>query len=98
MAGRRIIAPAVTGTGLSTAAVTGLACLDPAPAWGFPHLSARHPLASYVALGAAPLGSFWETFALVALIFAACFFVAWRRRLHRAPLEQPANTGGRDGA
>jgi hypothetical protein len=80
----RIIAPAATGTGISTAAVTGLACLDPAPSWGFPALSARHPLASYTALAAAPLGSFWETFALVAFILAACFLVSGLRRRRRA--------------
>ena len=85
----RIIAPAAAGTGISAAAVTGLACLDPSPSWGFPHMSARHPLASYTALGAAPLGSFWETFALVALIMAACFLVALLRR-RRAD----ARTGG----
>ena len=93
-----IVRPVATGTGISTAAVTGLACLDPSPSWGFPDLSARHPLASYVALGAAPLGGFWETFALVASIFAACFLVAGWRRARRAPLEEPAGAGGRDGA
>ena len=80
----RIVAPMAAGTGLSTAAVTGLACLDPSPSWGFPAMSARHPLASYTALGAAPLGSFWETFALVAFIMAACFLVAGLRRAARA--------------
>lgn len=78
----RIIAPLGAGTGISTAAVTGLACLDPSPSWGFPDVSARHPLASYTALGAAPLGGFWETFALVAFILAACFLVDGLRRRH----------------
>jgi hypothetical protein len=76
----RVIAPMAAGTGISTAAVTGLACLDPSPSWGFPAVSARHPLASYTVLGEAPLGSFWETFALVAFIMAACFLVAGLRR------------------
>ena len=81
----RIIAPAATGTGISTAAVTGLACLDPSPSWGFPVLSARHPLASYTALAAAPLGSGWELFALVAFILAACFLVSALRQRRADP-------------
>jgi hypothetical protein len=85
----RIVAPVVTGTGLSAGAVTGLACLDPSPSWGFPHMSARHPVASYTALGAAPLGSFWETFALVAFIMAACFLIAGLRRRRAVPDGEP---------
>jgi hypothetical protein len=34
----------------------------------FPRLRARHPLASYLALAAAPTGNGWEAFALAALI------------------------------
>jgi hypothetical protein len=76
-------APLAAGTAVNIAAVSGLACLDPGPV-PFPHLSARHPLASYMTLAAAPLGSAWELAALVAFIFAACFFVAGWRRSHRA--------------
>jgi hypothetical protein len=79
-----ILRPLAAGTVLSTGAVSGLACLDPSPSWGFPRMSARHPLAAYVALGAAPLGSFWETFALVAFIMAACFLVAGWHCVYRA--------------
>ena len=74
-----IRAPLAAGTAVNLTAVSGLACLDPGPV-PFPHLSARHPLASYMALAAAPLGSAWELAALVASVFAACFLVAgWRR-------------------
>jgi hypothetical protein len=79
----RIIAPVTAGTVLSTGAVSGLACLDPSPTWGFPSLSARHPVASYTALASAPLGSGWELFALAASVFFACFLVAGLRRRRR---------------
>jgi hypothetical protein len=53
----------------------------------FPHLSARHPLASYMTLAAAPLGSAWELAALVAVVFAACFLVAGWRRARRTEVQ-----------
>jgi hypothetical protein len=66
------------GTVLSLAAVAAIASQDPGPV-PFPHLSARHPLASYRALADAATGNGLELFALVAFIFAACIFVAgWR--------------------
>jgi len=76
-------APLAAGTAVNLAAVSGLACLDPGPVQ-FPPLSARHPLASYMALAAAPFGNAWELFALVASVFAVCFLVAGRRRYRRA--------------
>ena len=85
----RILRPLAAGTGLSTAAVSGLACLDPGPSWGFPHLSARHPLASYTALASAPLGSGWELFALVASVMTACFLISgWRARRRAGSAEE----------
>jgi hypothetical protein len=79
-------APLAAGTAVNIAAVSGLACLDPGPV-PFPHLSARHPLASYMALAAAPLGSAWELAALVAVVFAACFLVAGWRRARRTEVQ-----------
>lgn len=78
-----IRAPLAAGTAVNVAAVCGLACFDPGPVT-FPHLSASHPLASYTALAAAPLGNGWELFALTAFIFATCFLVSGWRRLRRA--------------
>jgi hypothetical protein len=63
------------GTVLSLAAVAAIARNDPGPA-AFPRLSARHPLASYLALAAAPFGNGLELFIMVAFIFAVCIFVA----------------------
>jgi hypothetical protein len=57
--------------------VIGAATLGPVPPL---HLSVHHPLASYLALAAAPTGNGLELFAVVAAIYAACLFVAgWRR-------------------
>ena len=77
------------GTVLSLGAVAAIASQDPGPVSG-PRLSARHPLASYLALAAAPFGNGWELFALVALIYSACLFVwglrdARRRARGREP-------------
>jgi len=83
-----IRAPLAAGAAVNLAAVSGLACLDPGTV-PFPHLSARHPLASYMALAAAPTGNGWELLTLVAFIFAACFLVSGWRRHRRA--------GGSDG-
>ena len=67
------------GTVLSFGAVAAIASQDPG-AVAFPRLSARHPMASYRALADAPFGNGLELFALVALIYFACIFVAgWRR-------------------
>ena len=70
--------PLALGTALSLGAVAAIASQDPGPAT-FPRLSARYPLASYLALATAPFGNGWELLALVALIYAACLF-AWGLR------------------
>ena len=44
------------------------------------HLSWHHPVASYLALAAAPTGNAAELFAAVAVIYAACLFTAAMRR------------------
>ena len=86
MSAIRILA---TGTVLSLAAVAAIARLDPGPA-AFPRLSARHPVASYMALAAAPFGNGVELFALVAFIFAVCIFVAgWRHARRPDPMREP---------
>jgi len=57
--------------------VVGAATLGPVPAL---HLSVHHPVASYLALAAAPTGNGLELFAVVAAIYAACLFLAgWHR-------------------
>ena len=76
----------VTGTAVSlavTAAWSYVAALAIGPA-GPLDLSLQHPVASYMALAAAPTGNAWELFAVVAFIFAACFLVSARRRARRA--------------
>jgi hypothetical protein len=81
-------APLITGTILSlavTAAWAWLSSLTIGPA-GPLHLTWRHPAASYLALAAAPAGNGWELFAVVALIYAACFLVAgWRHARRHGP-------------
>jgi hypothetical protein len=76
------------GTVLSLAAVAAIASQDPGPA-SFPRMSARHPLASYLALASVPTGNGLELFTLftlVAFIFAACIFVAgWRHARRHGP-------------
>ena len=94
----RIRMPLLAGTVLSLAAVAAVASQDPGPA-AFPGMSIRHPLASYLALAAAPFGNGLELFALVAFIYAACILIAsWRheRRQHRgtAARRRPAQRGG----
>ena len=76
-----ILRPFAVGTVLSLGAVAAMARLDPGSV-SFPHLSARHLAASYMALAAAPFGNGLELFALVAVVFAACFLVAgwWHER------------------
>jgi hypothetical protein len=74
--------PLAAGTVLSLAAVAAIASQDPGPA-AFPRISAQDPLASYRALAAAPFGNGLELFALTAVIFAVCIFVAGRRHARR---------------
>jgi len=58
--------------------VIGAAAPGPVPQL---HLNWRHhPLASYLALAAAPTGNAAELFATVAFIYAVCLFWAGRRR------------------
>ena len=77
--------PLAAGTVLSLVAVAGIASQDPGPA-AFPRLSARQPLAAYRALADAPFGNGAELFALVAVIFAVCIFVAgWRHARRHSP-------------
>jgi hypothetical protein len=57
--------------------VAAAASMGPAPAL---HLSWHHPVASYLALAAAPTGNGLELFAVVAVIYALCLFRAARRR------------------
>ena len=73
-----VLRPLAAGTVLSSAAVAGLAALDPGRA-GVPSLSFRHQLAAYLALAGTPFGNGWELFALVAVICSACLF-AWGLR------------------
>ena len=44
------------------------------------HLGVHHPVASYLALAAAPTGNAAELFAVVAVIYAVCLFPAAMRR------------------
>jgi hypothetical protein len=81
----------ITGTTISlavTAAWAGLSAFTVGPA-GPLHLTWRHPARSYLLLAAAPAGNGWELFAVITLIFAACFLTAGLRRYRRA--------GGGDG-
>jgi hypothetical protein len=80
-----ILRPFAAGTVLSVGAAAALARFDAGPV-SFPPLSSRQPLASYRALADAAFGNGLELFALVALIFFACFFVAgWRNARRRPP-------------
>ena len=74
--------PLALGTALSLGAVAAIASQDPGPA-PVVHLSARHPLGAYLVLAGAPLGSAWELFALIAVIFSVCIFVAGLRQERR---------------
>jgi hypothetical protein len=81
----------ITGTVASlavTAAWAWLSALTIGPA-GPLDLTWRHPARSYLLLAAAPAGNGWELFAVIAVIFAACFLTAGLRRYRRA--------GGGDG-
>ena len=68
-----VLSMAVTGAWSSRAAAT----MGPVPAL---HLSWHHPVASYLALAAAPTGNAAELFAVIAVIYALCLFRAARRR------------------
>jgi hypothetical protein len=70
------------GTVLNLAAVAALARAGPGPV-RWPHISARHPLAAYRALAAAPFGNGPALFALAACIYTACLYVAARRHACR---------------
>ena len=74
-------APLVTGTILSlavTAAWAWMSALTVGPV-GPMHLTWRHPAAAYVTVAAAPTGTSWGLFAVVAFIYAACLGVSdWR--------------------
>jgi hypothetical protein len=70
------------GTVLSLAAVAVIAREDPGPV-SFPRMPARHPVASYRALAAAPFGNGLELFGLIASIFTVCIFVAGCRHARR---------------
>ena len=60
--------------------VLGAATLGPVPPL---HLSVHHPVASYLALAAAPTGNAAGLFAVVAAIYTLCLFAALRRRGQR---------------
>ena len=84
-----IRAALAAGTVLSLAAVAAIASQDPGPV-PLPRLSARHVLASYPALAAAPFGNGWELFALVASVYATCLFVwGWRHARRPDPRREP---------
>jgi hypothetical protein len=78
----------VSGTALSLGAVTAWSCManlavgPPAPL----HLTRNLP-ADYAALAAAPAGSGIALFAVVAVIYTACFAVAGLRRMRREAAE-----------
>jgi hypothetical protein len=81
----------ITGTVVSlavTAAWSWMAAVTIGPA-GPLNLTWHHPLASYLALAAAPTGNGWELSAVIAFIFATCFLVSGRRRYRRT-----GGTGG----
>lgn len=77
----RLRRPLAAGTLRSHAVITARAwssALTIGPA-GPPDLTRRHPAPSYVLPAAAPAGTGRELFALAALIYAVCVFVAgWR--------------------
>ena len=79
-------APLITGTTISlavTAAWAGLSAVTIGPASPL-DLTWRHPARSYLLLAAAPVGNGWELFAVIAVIFAACFLVSGWRQYRRA--------------
>ena len=78
--------PLVTGTTVSlavTAAWAWLSAVTIGPASPV-DLTWRHPARSYLLLAAAPVGNGWELFAVITLIFAACFLVAGLRQHWRS--------------
>ena len=83
-----IRAPLVTGTIVSlavTAAWAWMSALTIGPA-GPLHLTWRHPPRRTCRSPRRRPGNGWELFAVVALIYAACFFVAgWRHARRPGP-------------
>ena len=73
LAAGTVLSMAVTGAWSILAA----AAIGPAPAL---HLDWHHPVASYLALAAAPAGNAAELFAVTAVIYTVCLFTAARRR------------------
>ena len=74
------------GSVLSLAVVSAWSVMAAATAGPAPqlHLDWRHPVASYLALAAAPAGNAAELFAVVAVIYAACLLWAgWRCQRRR---------------
>lgn len=84
----------ITGTTVSlavTAVWAWMSALTIGPA-GPLHLTWRHPSRSYLLLAAAPVGNGWELFAVITLIFAACFLVSGWRQYRNAQIA-PLNGG-----
>ena len=77
------------GTVFSLGGVAAIASQDPGPVT-FGRLQARHPLAAYLALAAAPSGNGWELFTLLAFIYVVCIFAAgWRHVRRPDPRREP---------
>ncbi len=73
LAAGTVLSVAVTGAW----SVMGAATMGPAPVL---HLSWHHPVASYLALAAAPTGNGWGLFAVLSAIYLLCLLVAgWRK-------------------
>ena len=81
----------VAGTVLSLIVVGAWSAVAAATMGPVPplHLSWHHPVASYLALAAAPTGNAAELFAVVAVIYALCLF--------RRPGGAPGRGGTGDG-
>ena len=47
------------------------------------HVSVHHPVASYLALAAAPTGNGWALFAVLSVIYMLALLVAGWRKAHR---------------
>ena len=73
LAAGTVLSMLVTGAWSIMAEATIGPLPDPHPSW-------HHPVASYLALAAAPTGNGAELFAAVAVIYALCLFRAARRR------------------
>ena len=71
-----VVSLSVTGAWSILAA----AAIGPAPAL---HLDWHHPVASYLALAAAPTGNGWALFAVLSVIYMLALLVAGWRKAHR---------------